>query len=99
MAEQPSNTVHKLAIYLLKIMYNITEAIFIYSNIKTYVINSNNQNDHVRVSISSSSMYKVHVYDESNIHVKSFYLHHMRSYQMSRGTVERPSLPSLGNNR
>ena len=62
-----------------------SKVIFIYSNIKTYLINSNNQNDHVRVSVSSSS--SAHVYDVSNIHVKSFYLHHMRSSRMSRGTV------------
>ena len=46
-----------------------------YSNIKTYVINSNDQNKHVGVSVSFSSVYKVHVYDILNVHVKSLYHH------------------------
>ena len=37
----------------------------------------------------SSSVYKA--YDVSNVHVKSFYLHYIQSFQMSNGTVERPS--------
>ena len=71
LAEHPSNTVHKLTICLrLRI---ITKVIFIYSNIKTHVIYSNDQNRHVRVSVSFSSIYKVRAYDVSNVHVKSFY--------------------------
>ena len=73
----------------------MTKVICFYSNIKTYIINSNDQNEHVRVPVSSSSMYKVRVYDISSIHVKSFYLHYIQSSQMSRGPVESPSSNTL----
>ena len=41
------------------------------------------------ISVSFSWIYKAN--DVSNIHVKSFYLHYVQSFQMSTGTVNRPS--------
>ena len=61
----------------------ITKVIFIYSNIKTYVVES----------LSVSSMYKS--YDVSNVHVKSLYHQYIQSSQMSNGTVECPSFNTL----
>ena len=40
-----------------------------------------------------SSIYKAN--DVSNVHVKSFYLHYVQNFQMSRGTVEHPSSNTL----
>ena len=59
-----------------------------------YVINSDDQNEHIRVSVSFSSMYKA--YDVSNVHVKSLYHQsqshqYIQSYKKSRGTVKHPS--------
>ena len=41
------------------------------------------------MSVSFSYIYKAN--DVSNVHVKSFYLHYVQSFQMSGGTVDRPS--------
>ena len=43
----------------------------------------------IQTTVSFSSIYKAN--DVSNVHVKSFYLHYVQNFQMSRGTVERPS--------
>ena len=47
----------------------------------------------MQTTVSFSSIYKAN--DVSNVHVKSFYLHYVQNFQMSRGTVERPSSNTL----
>ena len=64
-------------------IYNYTKAQTLYLYI--IIMNTND----VGVSVSFSSIYKAN--DVPNVHVKSFYLHCVQSFQMSRGTVDRPS--------
>ena len=82
-------TIYMILIIMLNFIciYNYTKAQTLY----LYIIIMNRNN--IRVSISFSSMYKAN--DVSNIHIKSFYLHYIQSFQMSRGTVERPSSYTL----
>ena len=66
---------YKNSLFIYLRLCIMTQVIFIYSNTETYVINYIIIRENInRVSVFSSSIYKVRVYDISNVHVHKAFL-------------------------